>query len=207
MNRQYYQIEKNLFLLIIIFISIPLLYNMLFLNVLINRYYVHMLPALILMITYFFDVLRKLNRNRLVKYFVLFLVLVGIQQHIKTGDFYFSIREGTMNEIKIINSLEDFLSKQIYNDEKILGLGFKFFQKPTFNFDQYPINQSINNYKFIIISKNFSKPQFYEGSNSLLPGEKEDQKARENILFEIENNNYIEINSNSYSSYQLFKKI
>ena len=157
---------------------------MLFLNVLINRYYVHMLPALILMITYFFDVLRKLNRNRLVKYFALFLVLVGIQQHIKTADFYFSKREGIMNEIEIINSLENFLSKQISNDEKILGLGFKFFQKPTFNFDQYPINQPINNYKFIIISKNFSKLQFYEGSNSLLPGEKEDQKARENILFE-----------------------
>jgi hypothetical protein len=51
------------------------------------------------------------------------------------------------------------------------------------------------------------KPQFYEGSSSLLPGEEQDQKIRENILSEIKNSNYIEINSNSYGNYQLFKKI
>ena len=159
------------------------------------------------MVTYFFDILMKLNKSRILKYFSLLLVLVGIQQHIKTADFYFSKREGIMNEIKIINSIENFLSKQSFRDEKTLGLGFNFFQNPTFNFDQYPSNQPIKNYQFIIISKNFSKPQFYEGSSSLLPGEEQDQKNRENILSEIENSNYIEINSNSYGNYQLFKKI
>ena len=166
-----------------------------------------MLPALILMITYFFDILIKFNRNRLIKYFAVILVLIGIQQHIKTADFYFSKRKGIINEIKIINSIENFLSQQILNDEKTLGLGFKFFQEPNFNFDQYPSNQPIKNYQFIITSKNFSKPQFYEGSSSLLPGEEEDQKMRRNIIYELENNNYIEINSNSYGNYQLFKKI
>ena len=206
-NKEYNKIEINLFLLISISILVPLLYNILFLNVMINRYYIHMLPALILMITYFFDILIKLNRNRLIKYFAVILVLIGIQQHIKTADFYFSKRKGIINEIKIINSIENFLSQQILNDEKILGLGFKFFQEPNFNFDQYPSNQPIKNYQFIITSKNFSKPQFYEGSSSLLPGEEEDQKMRRNIIYELENNNYIEINSNSYGNYQLFKKI
>ncbi|MGA1720401.1 MAG: hypothetical protein ACO4B0_08115, partial [bacterium] len=199
--------EKDLFLLITISVSIPLLYNIFFLNVLINRYYVHMLPVLILMITYFFDILMKLNRSRILKYFSLLLVLIGIQQHIKTADFYFSKREGIMNEIKIINSIENFLSQQIFKDEMTLGLGFNFFRNPTFNFDQYPSNQPIKKYQFIIISKNFLKPQFYEGSSSLLPGEEQDQRIRENIISKIKNSNYIEINSNSYGNYQLFKKI
>ena len=206
-NRKCNQIEKNLFSLIIIFTLTPLLYNVLFLNVLINRYYVHIIPALILMITYFFDTITNLSRNRLIKYFTLFLVLVGIQQHIKTADFYFSKREGIMNEIKIINSIENLLNQEIVSDEKILGLDFSFFQKPNFNFDQYPNNQPIKNYQFIIVSKKFSKPKFYEGSNSLLPEEEENQKMRENIISELENNNYVEINSNSYGNYQLFKKI
>ena len=207
MNKKNHKTEKNLFLLITISISIPLLYNIFFLNVLINRYYVHMLPVLILMITYFFDILMKLNRSRILKYFSLLLVLIGIQQHIKTADFYFSKREGIMNEIKIINSIESFLSQQIFKDEMTLGLGFNFFRNPTFNFDQYPSNQPIKKYQFIIISKNFLKPQFYEGSSSLLPGEEQDQKIRENIISKIKNSNYIEINSNSYGNYQLFKKI
>jgi len=206
-NKKNHKTERNLFLLITISVSIPLLYNIFFLNVLINRYYIHILPVLILMVTYFFDILMKLNKSRILKYFSLLLVLVGIQQHIKTADFYFSKREGIMNEIKIINSIENFLSQQSFRDEKTLGLGLNFFQNPTFNFDQYPSNQPIKNYQFIIISKNFSKPQFYEGSSSLLPGEEQDQKNRENILSEIENSNYIEINSNSYGNYQLFKKI
>ena len=112
-----------------------------------------------------------------------------------------------MNEIKNINSIESFLSQQIFKDEMTLGLGFNFFRNPTFNFDQYPSNQPIKKYQFIIISKNFLKPQFYEGSSSLLPGEEQDQKIRENILSKIKNSNYIEINSNSYGNYQLFKKI